>query len=179
MFRVFKHTLLLGLPFGLVLALVEIWRHGWGLDSILIPLVAGLFAGLALAGYSEWHCRRLERMGVDTHNLSVRPRRRLRLEGGSVEVLAACRAALVALKGRQVKEEDPGVRFSTRTPMTFRSFGETVRLTVVSQRDGGCEVELSSAPVLLTTMIDYGKNLENVETVTRALAAQLPCHPVA
>lgn len=178
MSRFIKLTLLIGLSVALVTALYEGWQHGVRIEIVPICLGVGLCTGLALACYTNWHLRRLQRLGIDTRQLPLRPRRRLILDGEPAVVQAACRAALSSLTGARVVEEE-GVRFSARTPFTIRSFGESVRLGLVSQQAGACEVELSSRPVLVTTLLDYGKNLENVEMVTRALAAQLPCRPVA
>ncbi len=76
--------------------------------------------------------------------------------------------ALLALGGELAHADDVAGRYTVRTRMTWRSFGE--RVTVQLTGDPAAPVaEVSSQPVVPTTLIDYGKGRRNVHRVVAAL----------
>ena len=58
--------------------------------------------------------------------------------------------------------------FEVATGITFRSWGEVVRVTALAREEGAL-VHVASRSKLPTTWADWGKNRRNVETVLQAL----------
>ncbi len=86
---------------------------------------------------------------------------------------AALRRMLEAEKWvRKIREEGEGIRLTTRP--TARGWGERVELSVESLPDGSYRYELSSRPRLFPTMVDFGKNLENLQRLEAMLKAPQP-----
>jgi uncharacterized protein (DUF1499 family) len=59
-------------------------------------------------------------------------------------------------------ERDPGVVIA-RTKISFKSWGEDIRVEVTSEVPQTATVVISSRSVLKTTLIDWGVNRRNVE----------------
>jgi uncharacterized protein (DUF1499 family) len=59
-------------------------------------------------------------------------------------------------------ERDPGVVIA-RTKISFKSWGEDIRVEVRSEVPQSATVVISSRSVLKTTLIDWGVNRRNVE----------------
>jgi hypothetical protein len=59
-------------------------------------------------------------------------------------------------------ERDPGVVVA-RTKISFKSWGEDIRVEVTSEVAQSATVVISSRSVLKTTLIDWGVNRRNVE----------------
>ena len=77
--------------------------------------------------------------------------------------------ALLDLGGRLTHADVAAGRYTVRTRMTWRSFGE--RVTVQLTGDPAAPLaQVSSEPVVPTTLIDYGKGRRNVHRVVAALA---------
>ena len=49
--------------------------------------------------------------------------------------------------------------------MTWKTFGDVISLEVSNLDDDRTKVKILSRPLVRTTLIDYGQNLENVETI--------------
>ncbi|MDF2614900.1 MAG: hypothetical protein K0S71_2686 [Clostridia bacterium] len=56
-----------------------------------------------------------------------------------------------------------------KTSATMRSFGEIITVTFRGKYNNLTEIEVVSRPKLLTTIVDYGKNLQNILTVEQML----------
>ena len=67
------------------------------------------------------------------------------------------------LIGGVVTEADSSTgKLEARMPITFRSFGERVQVEV-SGADGDVLLRVRSASRLRTTLIDWGKNADNLQ----------------
>ena len=77
-------------------------------------------------------------------------------------------SALLAPGGELASADDVAGRYTVRTRMTWRSFGERVTVQLTG---GPAEplAQVSSEPVAPTTLIDYGKGRRNVHRVVAAL----------
>lgn len=87
--------------------------------------------------------------------------------------IAQARSTLVRLHARNIRvarTEMPTLL--AHMPSSFWSFGEKIRIAFHDLQDGTVEVEISSRPVLVTTIVDYGKNLDNVEAILKGWGTQ-------
>ena len=67
----------------------------------------------------------------------------------------------------KISEMDAGVLLDTKVSM--KSFGEKIVIKLLGKKDSEFEYEISSAPKLKTTLVDFGKNLENVNQIENVL----------
>ena len=56
-----------------------------------------------------------------------------------------------------------------RTPMSYKSWGEIVFIQIRNHNHPDITTEITSIPMLSTTMLDYGKNKNNVHFIRRIL----------
>jgi hypothetical protein len=84
------------------------------------------------------------------------------------QALALCRAAVEQAPGVKDVRLDSPATLRARVGATRRSWGERIRCSVRAV-DGGSEVAIHSRPRVRTTLVDYGKNRENVDCIRAAL----------
>ena len=56
-----------------------------------------------------------------------------------------------------------------KTGMTLQSWGEEIKIILKSNQKNNFEYQVSSRPKLKTTLVDYGKNLENINRIENVL----------
>jgi hypothetical protein len=86
------------------------------------------------------------------------------IHGDAEEAVAQSMLSL----GWSVREVEPG-RVAARTSMSWQSFGEGVEV-LLEPRAGSYGVEVQSWSRLPTTLVDWGKNKQNVEDLLEALS---------
>jgi hypothetical protein len=57
--------------------------------------------------------------------------------------------------------------------MTWMSYGENIKISTQSLGDGETLIQIKSSPFIPTNVIDYGKGLENVETIVSYIKSEL------
>ena len=80
--------------------------------------------------------------------------------------------SLKALKhiGAKVKTSNKNDGFIlAKMPMSWKSFGEVLEVIIAKESDEQIKVRISSSPSLKTTMVDYGKSRQNVNSFFEAL----------
>ena len=53
--------------------------------------------------------------------------------------------------------------------MTWRTWGDVISFEVHRANDDGTRIKVSSRPALGSTLVDFGKNLQNVEQIAAFL----------
>ena len=102
--------------------------------------------------------------------VAVQQERTLFVKGSLNEVFSWCVEYLKAAGNFKdiAAYRDRGT-VKARAGMSFASWGEDITVTCRSLPDGLIEVRIKSQPRYRKTVIDYGKNLRNVETIANAL----------
>ncbi len=139
--------IILGTLGGSFMALLTSWKH-----DELVQVVADLI---------DWFDRGSPRPPVNV-------RERITVPLPPEQALAACRAAVEQVPKATGVQLDTQTTLQARVGMTWRSNGERIRCSV-RPVDGGSEVEIHSRPWLRTTLLDLGKNRENVDRIRAAL----------
>lgn len=96
---------------------------------------------------------------------------------GNIELLLSfervfdlCVESLKLIHKCKIEKEDRSQgTIDARAGMTWRTFGDRISFRVFKIDDSRTEVEVSSRPVVKSTLVDYGKNLENIERITSFL----------
>ncbi len=85
-----------------------------------------------------------------------------------------CIASLNAVKRGRIRREDrPLGRIDVKASMTWKTWGDVISFVLRRTDENRTRVEVSSGPALRTTLVDYGKNLENVERIMRFLTRRV------
>lgn len=99
-------------------------------------------------------------MVVDNRRVIYRERE-FHLEVSRSEAFRLSLEALVIVRGRISLRDQAEGRLAATIPFSFKSFGETVQVEV-SGVDGDIRIQVKSASRLPTTLVDWGKNDDNV-----------------
>ena len=140
----------------------------------MVGLGTGLFFGLtmaiALTSLRRWS---MKRRGMDpaTTDSAVDVRESVMLPLPPDQALEHCRTALEAARFASVRIDPASRVVHARAKVTWASFGETIECSA-HPADGGSRVEIRSRPVVRTTIVDYGKNRENVQRIRATMARQ-------
>jgi len=158
----------MGLPFGAIMAVLYSFQHGLAkglVAGVVAGLVYGVLMSLILESMHRWAVKRSSSDGGD-EALGVAHVRTVGLQLAPDEAFDLCLKALGEIRKSKIQRQDRsrGVILA-KAGMTWRSWGDEIRLDAREVGAQRTEVEVSSRPAVRTTLIDYGKNLENVETL--------------
>ena len=56
-----------------------------------------------------------------------------------------------------------------KTGITLQSWGEEIKIILKSNQENSYEYIISSSPKLKTALVDYGKNLENINRIENVI----------
>lgn len=137
---------------------------GYGVGDSLIPVavIAIVFAVMVSVPV-------VLLLGPAQGTSRVRPTSSVRLSADYDGVFDRCVQAAASADGFRIVRNDPlrGVIVARVSP-TWKSFGETLRVTI-RRTSGGSEVCLSSKPRVPFTLMDQGKNEQNLELLRERL----------
>lgn len=160
------------IPFGIATGLLVGLKEGIE-AGVLIGLGAGLLFGilmsLVLGGLHYFSTRHLgvqfKEAVFGVHQVEV-----LTLDEPYESALETCAGALLAIPGCEVtrREDKQGLVFG-QVKMSWKSFGEQILAAVSAEGPDRSRVTLSSKPLMPTTLVDYGKSIENMRALVGAL----------
>ena len=165
----------MGVPFAIMEGLFFSLRIGfwWGMVR---GLFSGILFGLLMSITLGWlHHRSIKKLPFATgeYQAGVHQVRTLRVHLPYEASLALCKDSLRVIKKSTLQNEDGSVgRLDAKTGMTWKAWGERISFGVQRISDTESEIEVTSRPIIRTTLIDYGKNLENVEEILLYLRRQ-------
>lgn len=157
-----------GIPFGLVMSAIDLINgNGFSWEKFLFSFIGfGLFMSLALVSI---HIHRLKKLGVQKftdENLSVRQTKIVTSPLNLSEMKQKLKSDL-ALEKMKMTEAQNGILLDSK--VTWKSWGEKIGV-ILQCKDGGNYVyHISSKPRLTRTIIDFGKNLVNVNNIEQAI----------
>jgi hypothetical protein len=170
-----------GVTTGLIFGLIMAMRFGLERGAL-----SGLIVGIALPVVGipiVFAVDALHRRGMPRQSSRVHQIAELRLDEPAESALHRVEAAIMqaGLASRPVKPETPTVSpnarmvfsFSGTTPPSLWSFGERITIDI-EEGAAGSKVTVTSAPVVPTTAVDYGRNRRNVVRIVSAIEAQSP-----
>ena len=167
MSRYLKLFLATGIPFGISMGMFYS-LHGV-FEGLMVGLLAGLFFGgfmsLLLGFLHTWSVKRIS-SGKSEEATSVHHVRSVELRLPYDKAFNLCIESLSLLKKYRIIEEDRSQgKIVAKTGMTWKSWGEVITFEVGEIGNDRTQIEVSSRPAVRTTLVDYGKNLENVKTI--------------
>lgn len=161
-----------GLPFAIIMALVLTLSHGF-VAGCIYGLLAGIAFGLLMSiMLGSLHIAAVRRIsGGDIDITAVNHSGTALVAHPPEAALELCAAAVGTLKGGEIlSQNEAGGILEARSGKTWKSFGERITFTLADRGDGITEVAFASRPAAGTTVVDYGKNLQNVRQIAIFLA---------
>jgi hypothetical protein len=163
-----------GIPFGLLMGIFSSLQNGFHsglMTGALSGISFGVFLSLTL-GFL--HRRSVEKMpfGNSEEAMGVGHGRNVELRLPYHEVFDLCIDSLNLIKRSKIREENRSQgKIVARGGITWKTWGDVISFSIRNTGNDGIQVEVSSRPALRWTLVDYGKNLENVERILSFLEA--------
>lgn len=157
-----------GVPFGAIIGLISSIDEG--LEAGLVTgLTAAFFFGVAmsltLGSLHKWKSRKWR----SNDNIGPNQTGIIHLDTTADDAFDRCRDVL-SLMGAVLKLEDKTEgRIEAEFGRSWKSFGESILVRVSSQSSDRSCVQVSSAPIVKTTLVDFGKGLENINRILHLL----------
>lgn len=136
------------------------------LFNITASLILGISMSLILVSL-HWYL--LKKNGVENitdENIGVHQTKTIETKLSKNELIQKLKLNPVIRKMKMTELEN-GVLL--KTGMTIKSWGEEIRIILMSNKENTFEYQISSSPKLKTTIVDYGKNLENINKIERVI----------
>ncbi|MCP9620808.1 hypothetical protein FOH10_25645 [Nocardia otitidiscaviarum] len=155
-----------GLVFGIVMALYLGLISGSVWAGVIAGLIGGLLFGAIITGLSMMRARR----DGTGHELgaAVRQQVSIDVQRPAGEAFAMAERVLAEVPATITRRDPAAGVLTARTKVSWMSWGENLQV-VVAERLDGSTVAVSSRPRLPITTVDYGRNLQNVRSMVRAL----------
>lgn len=151
------------------MACFELFR-GRYVSAAIGGLISGIIFGAAMVLFTRRGLQVLERQGIDAGDLKPIQEREIGLHVEAREAFELSRKALLAIPTLRIEREDSNSgEIHARTRSTMRSFGEHVTVRIRSFPWGEAQVCVRSEPRVQSTVVDFGKGVENVELFAREL----------
>lgn len=157
------------IPYGLIMIGFDL-LNGYGFQTWKYLLSASLF-GMAMSfilGY--FHKSSLKKNGMDEvsdNALGVTQTKVIRTELSKGDLINKLKANPKTGK-MKMSATDDGIIL--KTSLSWKSWGEEIMIALKSKDDLGYEYQVSSKPKLSTTLVDYGKNLENINQIESVIS---------
>ena len=148
--------------------------QGRPLAGAISGIVGGLIAGGALTWVNVLGERKLNRQGISASTMHPVQERQLEVEVTPDIAFAASKSAILAVpKARIVGENSSAGQLDASVGISWRSFGEILSVKITKLGETNTRISVRSKPRIWTTVVDYGKGVENVEIVLRQLQSQI------
>ena len=86
------------------------------------------------------------------------------------ETFTLCLRSLNSIEKSRVQRKNRSQgKIVAKTGMTWKTFGDTISFKLFEVNNEQTQIKVSSKPIVPTTLVDYGTNLENVEKIIRVI----------
>jgi hypothetical protein len=164
-----KSFIVTTISFGIIMI---IFNYAIGSDlEISSFLVTTILFGLIMSlVFISMQISELKRLGVEeltSESLSAEQHATFKTHLTKQKAIERIHIDPVLSKMKSTKT-DKGLQI--KTPITMKSFGEIINLEFRQLSSDQLEVSITSRPKIKTTMVDLGKNFENVRQLTQLLS---------
>ena len=153
--RFFKLFFYTGVPSGILM--------GYFYHSFSQGLTFGLFFGFfCTLCFRIMETIALKKIGKRDSDFSVRQERKFEVTMLKQDAIRKIKLVLDEMKAKILNDDSSNGIIEAKAGFSWKSFGEII-IVRFSGNNGKMEIFVESRPALATTMVDYGKNLQNVE----------------
>ncbi len=161
-----KVFLFTGIPYALIMLVFDLLGGGqFVLTKFMLWLVG--FGGLMSLSLVSFYWLKLKKAGVaeiTDADLKVNQSRIIQSKFSMKEIRDKLQHDPETRK-MKIEEQEGGLILETKA--TWASWGELIEIKLLSSVNGNNEFEVTSSPKVETTLIDFGKNLKNVNRILR------------
>lgn len=163
-----KTFLFTGLFYGIGMGIYFSFENGFLAGSVAGLLGGVLFGFVMASSLSFFHWLNTKHMkGVS--DTGPRQDSTVVIHKGMDEAFSGCLSALDELGAKiNIKDKKTGTIKAT-TGISWKSFGEVISIEVTEQKKKQSNVVIRSMPKLKTTIIDYGKAIDNIKKLENLL----------
>jgi len=157
-----------GIPFGIFMAILFSLCYG-----INVGLSGGLISGL-IFGFIMFiilgflHGRAVEKIAGEKteESMGTYQERNIKLQLPYDRTFDLCIKSLDLISRCRVQEESQSHgKIIARSSVNWKTWGDTISFDITGISDEKTAVTVSSRPTSWSTLVDYGKNLENVKII--------------
>lgn len=166
----------------LILFLVMSIIYGAGMALMLVgiteswlkyAIMSGLFFGLittAILSLIQWI--NLKRTGQSASIVKVHNTLQLEIAASKQEAFGLCTHALQQVNKCSIEQSNFSLgRLTASAGMNWLTWGDEIELHIEETAHNQCVISLSSRPKVKTTLIDYGKNRDNIKRMVDFILA--------
>lgn len=142
-----------------------------GVDFLLVGVIVGIFSTLILL-LIQWLY--LKKAGLSTSGIKVIHTIVFEVTGSKEQVFEICLESINDIKKSSIGllNKKKGV-FTVNVGASIRTWGDEIHFEIKDIGNNQCKVEVTSRPALRTTVIDYGKNKENIMKIQNHLSSKI------
>ena len=167
--KLYLRTFLLpGIPYGLLTAGFDLANgNGFRLWKFLfLTFFFGVTMSLILVSFHKYRLKKNGVQEMTAQNLGVSQKKNLKSELNKSELIEKLKSDPIIGK-MKMQEIENGIIL--KTGMTWLSWGEEIRIILQTKGECGFDYQIWSRPKLKMTLVDFGKNLENVTRIENVM----------
>jgi len=126
----------------------------------------GITMSLTLVSFHRYRLKKNGVQEITNDNVGVNQSRNLKTGLNKTDLINKLKTDPLIGK-MTMKEIENGILLKSR--MTWKSWGEEIKIILKTENETDFEYQISSSPKLKTTLVDYGKNLENINRIESAI----------
>lgn len=153
--------LLMGIPFSVMMAFTD-WLFGDQIYFLKYLFLAVFFGGSMSFTLGSIHINRLRKLGVtddSLYSIGVSREMEFRSELSLERIIEKLKSA----SKYTLRTDKDEIKLSM--PVTMNSWGEHVKIKYLFQQGDQNVYRLSSKPIMRLTLVDFGKNRENLDRI--------------
>ena len=163
-----KCFFVIGIVFGLITGALCSLRYGLQ-AGVICGLVSGPVCGLVLfLILGLLHIRAVKKVASDLSEeaYGIHHVRDIKLQYPYDRAFNLCIKSLDRIKNCTIRMQNRSEgKITAKTGINWKTWGDTISFEIKRIDDTETHVKASSRPSMGTTIVDYGKNLENVEKI--------------
>jgi hypothetical protein len=163
-----KTFLLTGITYGVIMLGFDLADgNGFRLWKFLfMTIFFGATMSLILVSFHKYRLKKNGVQEITNDNVGVNQTRNLKSKLNKIDIIEKLKTDPIMGKMKMTEIEN-GI--SLKTGMTMKSWGEEIKIILKSKTENEFEYMVSSSPKLKTTLVDYGKNLENINRIENVI----------
>ena len=150
-----------GASFGILMGIFYIFQQNNYISGAISGVVAGLLFGAAMAGLTYFTDKNIEKRGIVNDSTSVNQTQSLIISLPFETVEPVIQEAVLSVPKAKIKSTSRS-SVEAKTGFSWKSFGEDIVVSL-ERKDSNTIARINSKSSVKTTMVDYGKNFENVQ----------------
>lgn len=159
--RFFKLFFATSVPFGILMGLY--------CRSFIVALFSGTFFGFFMTiAFRKIEDLSLKKIGKDSSDVGVQKEKSFSVSLSKAEANKKIKIVLNEMHAEIINEDSGSGIIKAKTKISWKSFGEIITIRF-SENGKQVTVFVESRPLLGTTLVDYGKNLQNVEKFAKLM----------